>query len=203
MPRPDTHKRFNKLLKVASRILSTKGYDKTSLSDIASATGLTKPGLYYYVDSKEQLLFFILDSYMNKLLEGIKGIKENVKDPKEFLLKAIEFQVNLYKSEPYVSKLIIHDENCLSGRFFKVIKEKQREYINYWKDAIIELREQFNLNIDFPSVYTHILVGMCNWIYQWYNVKGKVKPEELAEKIYNLYFNGIMSQSNCRENKMD
>lgn len=191
--RPNTNRRLQKLLKIAARMLSVKGYDKTSLADIAKAMGLTKPGIYYYVESKEQLLFLILDAYMEKLIRGIKKIRDEVKNPKDFLYKAIVFQVGIYKSDPHVSKIIIHDENCLSGKFFKIIKEKQREYISYWKEAIIELGKIYNLDIDFPSVYTHILVGMCNWIYQWYDVKGAVKPNELADKIFNIYFNGIIS----------
>lgn len=195
MPRKsDSAKKRTKLLKAASRIFSTKGYDKTSLGDIAKAVGLTKPGIYYYVESKEQLLFLILDDYMDKLIEGIKKIKDEFDDPKDFLLSAIRFQVDIYKNEPYVSKLIIHDENCLSGKFFKIVKDKQREYIRIWKTAIIELGEKYCLNIDYPSVYTHILVGMCNWIYQWYHVNGPVKPAILAEKIFRLYFNGIMDE---------
>lgn len=192
--RTDTNKRLQRLLKIAARMLSVKGYDKTSLADIAKAMGLTKPGIYYYVESKEQLLFLILDAYMDKLIQGIKKIKNEVSNPKDFLYKAIMFQIGIYKSDPYVSKLIIHDENCLSGKFFKIIKEKQREYISYWKDAIIELSKLYNLHLDFPSVYTHILVGMCNWIYQWYDVKGPVKPEILADKIFRLYFHGIMAE---------
>ncbi len=182
-----------KILKVAARILSTKGYDKTSLQDIANSTKMTKAGLYYYFKSKEDLLYRILDRYMDGLLSGIQEIIQAVSEPLECLKECIKFQVNIYKNDPYTSKLILHDENCLTGTYFNKIKEKQREYLNYWKDALIRCCKARGIELDYPSVYAHLLVGICNWIYQWYNVKGAVKPDELAEKIFNLYFYGLLA----------
>jgi len=182
-----------KLLKVAAKIMSTKGYDKTSLDDIANGMGLTKAGLYYYVKSKEDLLYKILSNYMDRLIAGIKAINDSNLDPLDFLKEAIRFQVNIYKSDPYCSKLIIHDENCLSGSYFKSIKAKQIEYLTYWKNRLIQFAKQYSIELDYPSVYVHLLIGICNWIYQWYNVKGSVKPEDLADRIFKIFFHGFFS----------
>jgi AcrR family transcriptional regulator len=175
----------------ATRILCDMGYEKASIRNIAEAMSMTKAGLYYYFESKEELLYQILDSYMNDLITGIQGISEKVSDPLSFIRECIRFQVNLYCRDKYRSKLMIHDENCLSGKYYQTLKEKQRTYLSYWRKGLEEFCEQEGLQMENLSVDVHFLVGMCNWIYQWYDEKGEVKPEALAERVFNIFFYGF------------
>ena len=175
----------------ATRILCDMGYEKASIRNIAEAMGMTKAGLYYYFESKEELLYQILDSYMNDLLTGIQGISEKVSDPFSFIRECIRFQVNLYCRDKYRSKLMIHDENCLSGKYYQTLKEKQCTYLSYWRKGLGEFCEQEGLQMENLSLDVHFLVGMCNWIYQWYDEKGEVEPEALAERVFNIFFYGF------------
>ena len=68
----------NRVFEVAAEVFHRKGYDNTSMSDVATAAGLTKAGLYHHVSSKESLLYTVLDSgldltesYVMKPLEGL------------------------------------------------------------------------------------------------------------------------------------
>lgn len=179
------------IYKTATKVLCNLGYEKASIRNIAEAMGMTKAGLYYYFESKDELLHQILDSYMNDLLEGIQEIRERVSDPLSFIQECIRFQVNLYHQDPYRSKLIIHDENCLSGRYFRALKEKQRTYLSYWKEGLDKYCKQNGIETPHLTVDVHFLVGMCNWIYQWYNTRGEIKPNVLAERIFNIFFHGF------------
>lgn len=183
------------IYETAARILCNLGYEKASIRNIADAMGMTKAGLYYYFQSKEELLYHILNSYMDDLLAGIEKIHEQVTDPLLFLRECIHFQVNLYCRDKYRSKLIIHDENCLSGAYYKTLKEKQRHYLVYWRNGLENYCEQEGIKTDHLSANVHFLVGMCNWTYQWYNTKGVVKPDELAERIFNIFFYGFRSST--------
>ncbi len=175
----------------ATKILCNLGYEKASIRNIAEAMGMTKAGLYYYFDSKEELLYQILDSYMDDLLTGIQDITERISDPISFLRECIRFQVNLYCRDKYRSKLIIHDENCLSGQYYQALKEKQRTYLSYWREGLRKFCEQEKIETGNLSVDVNFLVGMCNWTYQWYNAKGEVNPDALADRIFNIFFYGF------------
>ena len=183
----------------ATRILCNLGYEKASIRNIAEAMGMTKAGLYYYFESKEELLYQILDSYMDDLLAGIRDIHEQVSDPLSFIQECIRFQVTLYCRDKYRSKLIIHDENCLSGKYYQALKEKQRIYLSYWQEALKNFCEQEGLGTANLSVDVHFLVGMCNWIYQWYNEKGEMSPDELAKRVFNIFFHGFRNSARGRE----
>ncbi len=184
-------RRTTAVYETATRILCDLGYEKASIRNIAEAMGMTKAGLYYYFKSKEELLFQILNSYMDDLLNGIREINDRVSDPLSFLRECIHFQVNLYCRDEYRSKLIIHDENCLSGAYYKILKDKQRAYLAFWSDALKRYCEQEGLETGHLSPNVHFLVGMCNWTYQWYDGKGEVTPDALADRIFNIFFYGF------------
>ena len=183
--------RKERIFRIAAKVLCDLGYDKASLRDIAEATNMTKAGLYYYFTSKEDLLYRLLDGYMDELLHGIEEIHDRVTDPLEFLRECIRFQLQTYARDSVRSKLIIHDENCLSGASFRKLKDRQREYISYWRDGLERLCREEGIELDHMPVYVNFLVGICNWIYQWYNTRGEVKPDDLAERIFHVFLYGV------------
>jgi AcrR family transcriptional regulator len=189
----EKERRRKAVYEAATKILCKLGYEKASIRNIAEAMGMTKAGLYYYFESKEELLYQILNSYMDDLLAGIREINERISDPLSFIQECIRFQVNLYCRDKYRSKLIIHDENCLSGQYYASLKQKQREYLAFWREGLRKYCEKEGIKTAYLSVDVHFLVGMCNWIYQWYNAKGEMSPDQLAEHVFNIFFFGFNS----------
>jgi AcrR family transcriptional regulator len=184
-------KRSRQIFQVASRVLCEMGYDRASIRDLAEATGLTKAGLYYYFKSKEELLFIILDGYMDDLLAGVSRISGEIADPEARLRAFIHFQVNHYCQDVHRSKLIIHDENCLTGQWYQQVKDKQRNYLEFWKNALGEYAEAAGKSIPFPSANVMLITGMCNWIYQWYDPYGPLPPDALADLIFERFTIGL------------
>ena len=186
-----TEQRAREIYRVAGKVLCEMGYERASIRDLAEATGFTKAGLYYYFKSKEELLFIILNGYMDSLLEGVSAISEKETDPKARLKAFISFQVDLYCRDVHRSKLIIHDENCLSGEWYETVKGKQRRYVEYWKKALADYVQASGGQLDFLPANAMILIGMCNWIYQWYDPKGPLEPEALADLIFERFTRGL------------
>lgn len=180
--------------RVAAKILCNLGYEKASIRDIAEATGMTKAGLYYYFDTKEELLFQILDSFMDDLLKRTRDIHAHIEDPAELIRAMIDLQIGKYCQDKYRAKLIVHDENCLSGELHKRLKEKQREYFSYWKKALEKFCKENGICTDHVAVDAHFLMGACIWIQQWYNPEGEVKPEQLAQRIFTTFLCGLANR---------
>ena len=84
--------RLEEILEISSRLLCEMGYERASVRDLAQATGMTKAGLYYYFQSKEELLFIILDRYMDSLLKGVAEIEEQEPDPDRRLRRFIRLK---------------------------------------------------------------------------------------------------------------
>ena len=187
----ERQRRAQAIFDTAAQVLCQAGYDKASIRDIAQATGMTGAGLYYYFKSKEELLFIILDGYMDHLLEGVRELSQRLDDPEERLRAFINFQVQAYCQNVARSKLIINDENCLSGQRYQIVKDKQRRYLGYWRETLDAYYRLKGVEPEFLSVNLMLLIAMCNWIYQWYDPQGPLTPPALAEMIFQRFTKGL------------
>lgn len=187
----EQERRKKEIYKVATKTLWQKGYDKTTIRDIAKATDMTTAGLYYYFKSKEELLFQILDGHMDDILTKIGKISPAACSPLELIKQYIVHQVDIYCNDKYRSKLILNDDDCLTGEWHKQIKEKQRKYLLFWRTALENYCREKELSCNDIAIDAHCLVGMCNWIYRWYDPKGRVKPEDLSTKIFETFLFGL------------
>ncbi|MFH1152941.1 MAG: TetR/AcrR family transcriptional regulator [Pseudomonadota bacterium] len=190
----EKERRKNRVYSVATRTLWQKGYDKTTIRDIARATEMTTAGLYYYFKSKEELLFQILDSHMDDLINGIIQIPVDPNDPLGVIRQYIQYQVSVYCTDKYRSKLILNDDECLSGAWYDQVKDKQKSYLLFWRQALKLYCEKQELPATNIAIDAHCLVGMCNWIYRWYDPKGDIKPETLASTIFQMFIFGLSSK---------
>jgi len=176
-----------RVYRVAIKTLWQKGYERTTIRDIAKATDMTTAGLYYYFKSKEELLFQILKSHMDELISGIERISVTSVSPRELIKAYVHYQVNSYCSDKYRTKLILNDDDCLTGAWYDQIKNQQRQYLDYWRRALENFCRDEALPTDHVAIDAHCLVGMCVWTYRWYDPKGTIDPETLATRIFNTF----------------
>lgn len=190
----EKERRKNRVYEVATETLWQKGYDKTSIRDIAKATDMTTAGLYYYFKSKEELLFQILKAHMEDMISGIEQIPVESTDPLELIKAYIQYQIRTYCSDKYRTKLILNDDDCLTGEWYDLIKNQQRQYLDFWRKALENYCRQEGLTIDYIAIDAHCLVGMCAWVYRWYDPEGEITPEILAKKIFQTFIFGLSNK---------
>jgi TetR/AcrR family transcriptional regulator, cholesterol catabolism regulator len=177
--------------KVAARLFNEKGYMETSLDDITAAAKVSKGAIYHYFSSKSELLFFILNNYMDMILDGLEENLNAIQDPLEKIRYVIERHIGLYCSHPALSKTLLHDHHCLPAKYFKLVAEKERAYFHLVSGALASVF-QGDISEERLNVLTFTLFGMCNWIYAWYNPKGSVTPQELSEIVSNTFLHGVI-----------
>jgi AcrR family transcriptional regulator len=190
----EKERRKNRVYKAAAKTLYRKGYDRTSIRDIAKATDMTTAGLYYYFKSKEELLFQILNNHMDDMIIGIGKIPVDETNPLDLIKSYIQYQIGTYCTDKYRTKLILNDDDCLTGDWYNQIKDKQRQYLGYWRNALGIYFKAEGFDSKDIAIDAHCLVGMCAWIYRWYDPKGEVDPETLATKIFETYIFGISNK---------
>jgi len=190
----EKERRKNRVYKVATKTLYQKGYDKTTIRDIAKATDMTTAGLYYYFKSKEELLFQILNGHMDDMIAGIEKIPVADASSLDLIKAYIQYQVNTYCTDKYRTKLILSDDDCLTGDWYHLIKDKQRQYLGYWRNALDRYFSDQGLDNRDIAIDAHCLVGMIAWIYRWYDPKGEVDPKRLAAKIFQTFIFGISNK---------
>ncbi len=180
-----------RIAKAGANLFSKKGFAETSMEDISAAAKLSKAGIYHYFSSKTDLLFFILDSFMDIVLDNLEEELDAISDGMAKVRRFIFRHVELYPKHMSEAKTLFFDARNLPPRLFNVIVQKERKYNQI---AVKVLSENFGFSgeKDRATTITYIILSMSNSIYTWYNPKCRIKPEDLSEIIFKMLTAGVL-----------
>ncbi|MGH9322903.1 MAG: TetR/AcrR family transcriptional regulator [Vicinamibacteria bacterium] len=191
--RPHLNHRRAQILEKAAQLFRVKGYEATSMSDIADEVGITKAGLYYFVESKEHLLYLITDYGLDLLEETVVQPLAGIQDPREHLEKLIERHVHMLLTRPREVTIILHERTALTGVYREKILQRKKQYIDYVRKLLRELQKRGEARKDVDvTAATFFLLGALNWVYQWYKGDGRLSEEQLAQELTKIFFHGFL-----------
>ena len=194
--RQDRPTRQAQIFEAAARIFCEKGFDKASMGDISAALGLTKAGLYHHIRSKEELLYEIMSYGMDLFEQKVLNRVVTIDDPLDRIRATLRGHVLLVtRDRPKEITVILHENNALKGRYRDRINARKKRYVKFLEKTFRELlRSGAARRID-PSVATFAMLGMINWIYQWYRPGGRLDENALAETLSDLFLGGILKRA--------
>ncbi|MCL5006016.1 MAG: TetR/AcrR family transcriptional regulator [Acidobacteria bacterium] len=190
----NSKQKLREICRIAARVFYEKGYDGASMQDIAKAVGLTKAGLYHHVGSKDRLLFEIMNYGMDILdedvLEKIKGIEDPCEKLRQTIIRHIDLVVRARDLEITV---ILHENRSLKGALRKKINARKKSYIYYLEDLIAQVQECSGRKpLISPTLAAFNLLGIINWLYQWYRPEGAIGQSELTQACVDFFFRGLL-----------
>lgn len=192
MTHTDSDQRRELLLATAANVFAAKGFHPTTMRDLARATGMSLAGIYYYVRSKDELLYLVQHQCFTAVLRGADRVAEVHRDPAERLTALIEHHVGFFADHMDEMKVLSHEADSLSGDHCRVVGDLKRRYLDLMVDALGALDEAEGLRVP-PRVAAFALFGMLNWIYTWYDPSGPVPLPALAEHFATIATHGIAS----------
>lgn len=185
------------ICRIAARVFYEKSYEGASMQDIANAVALTKAGLYHHIGSKDQLLFEIMNYGMDILQETVVDKVKGIADPREKLRRTIAGHIDLIvRARDREITVILHENRSLRGSLRKKINARKRQYIEFLEELIARVQEQAGgKGLLPPRLAAFALLGMINWLYQWYRAEGPVKQSELTRSYVDFFFRGLLGNS--------
>ena len=178
----------------AARIFYEKSFEGASMQEVAKAVGLTKAGLYHYVGSKEQLLFEIMNYGMDILDEAVLSRVAQIEDPMEKLKQTIAGHIHLIiHTRDLETTVILHENRTVRGALRKKINARKRAYIEYLEGLVAAVQQKEGGPKVPPRLAAYALLGMMNWLYQWYKPKGRIKEDELARTFTQIFLGGLLN----------
>ena len=181
-----------KIIEVAAELFGEKGYSATSIRDISQALKVSIATLYYYFKNKEDLLFTIIDSIGNDLLVMLKKAQDEFDDPTEGLREMLSRHIALTEKKKNRVKVYVVEQHNLSTRFKKIIYKQHREIYDVYVNQLRELQRLGVISPESLSVTAFAMFGMINWCYRWYRDDGRLTIEDVAQRLIDLFFHGIM-----------
>lgn len=183
--------RLEEVLQSAANIFFAKGFHATSIEDVARDVGMLKGSLYYYIKSKDDLLFRLL---LAGIEDGDAFIAQQIDpegDPVEQLERAIRAQIDYIIQKRVQFGLFLHEFDSLSGkRQHKLISVMSR-YNSRFVELVRRGQEQGKLMDGEPWIIVNGILGMCNWLYRWYDTDEISDPEQVKQIFLRMLLHGI------------
>jgi AcrR family transcriptional regulator len=186
------------ILRTSARIFAEKGYHSTSMRDISRATKVSLAGLYYYCRSKEELLYLIQDNCFGRVQERLERRLSETQDPLEKLRFVIENHLSFFAANMAEMKVLSHEADSLAGEMQERVDGKKQQYTRLVRKILSEVQlsqaraDGGGQKLDL-TVGTYALFGMMNWIYNWYDPRGKLSVGDLVDNITRLFLNGFLA----------
>ena len=182
------------ILRTSARIFAEKSYHSTTMRDISRETAVSLAGLYHYCKSKEELLFLIQDNCFGRVLERLEERLRDVDDPVSRLRIFIENHLSFFAANMSEMKVLSHEAESLQGDLHAHVSTMKDKYTKLARKILRELQEQqaIKQQIDL-TVSTYALFGMMNWIYNWYDPRGKLKVADLTQNLTELFLGGFLT----------
>ncbi|MEZ5428500.1 MAG: TetR/AcrR family transcriptional regulator [Pyrinomonadaceae bacterium] len=184
--------RAQEICLTAAQIFFSKGYNATSLNDIAEALNITKAGLYYYVEGKQDLLYRIIQMGLDNVRNEVLNPARDIVDPEERLRFIIYNHARLSAGGDHAVIIISHEVNELSFTQKEETLKRRREYFDFIRDTMVELRDQGKLEEVDLTTATFTILGMIIWLSRWFSSKGKMSVENVCEDVCEMAMRGIL-----------
>jgi TetR/AcrR family transcriptional regulator, cholesterol catabolism regulator len=182
-----------RILERAARLIFEKGYEGTSMQDIADACGLTKAGLYHHVATKEQLLIAIMEYGMDLFEEVVLSRVEHIEDPLERLRKTMACNLELVTTDSSKEvTIILHEHQTLTGAALKKINGRKKRYVRFLEDSFKQAMATGQIRKVDPTLASFSFLGTVLWTYKWYRPEGRLTPQQLSDGTIDLFFNGLV-----------
>ena len=184
----------NVIRKAAAKLFFEQGYENTTIRDIAKATGMSSSVIYYYFDSKEEVLYQLVDETLSAALKHIRKIEKSEKNLEEKITSILkEHTVYVYAMDEYALFYLVHDHKSLTAKHKELLTKKRKRYAKVLVRILDELKAK-GMMVDMnTTVCAFAFFGMVSWTYRWYDPKGKVDTEELSEVFRQIFTKGIFA----------
>lgn len=193
--------RLRQIYYVAARLFCERGFDATSMNDIADAIGFTKAAVYHFIPGgKKELLYAVISYGMDTLEREVLTPARAIADPEQRLRTIINNHVHVITRgstpEGFNPVTVVVDEVAgLSPAHRRKIAQRKRDYVDLVRDTLRELKLQGKLKELDVTVVAFSIFGMMLWVARWYRPDGPLTNTQVAEEICKMALGGLLQQS--------
>ena len=188
----DHDQKREQILQSAAKIFATEGFDRASMAQLAKECGISKANIYHYYDSKDAILFDILDSYLSELRDLILATDVEGLGPENRLRRVIRDVLRAYQGSDYEHQVQLNALSALPEEQQDRMRAYQRDMVRYLSDCIRAAAPQvFGDDRVKLRAVTMSVFGMLNWYYMWNGGAGGQARDDYATLVADLTLKGL------------
>lgn len=172
--------------------MRANGFHGTSIQDVADKLRFTKAAFYYYVKNKEDMLYEISMQTLRLMLDRVTTIEASRESPEEKMRAVVECYVQLMVEEPGLFIVYFREKRFLTAKHRREVTTAERHILRALERIYRQgmRRKQFR-KLD-PGVAVLGILGMCFWVCNWYEEKGRLSGGEIARAFQTIALSGVL-----------
>lgn len=182
--------------KAALRVFFENGYKAASLQQVAEAADISKATVYHYFKTKEEILYYIIESntylHLAALKEHLKECRRKKMTPLEtFREMMIKYALALNEDKE-TPLLILRERHQLTGEYRRKLHEIEQSIFRFIRR---ELRKVPDVDERFdPSVISFLLISSSHWMKYWLKENGELTIEDAIKQVLDIVVDGMLKK---------
>jgi AcrR family transcriptional regulator len=183
--------RREEILEIATRMFQ-RGFRATSLDHVAAEMGVTRPALYYYFRSKEELLAAIYDRAVGLLIDRAARLFAEGLAPDVLLQRLIQLHVRTMLQEQPIVRVYFREKDALGEAASRSVKAKEIAFTKMMASAIRAGQSAGIFRPGNPELIVNAILGMLIWVYEWYRPE-RHEEQEIGAVFWQMLAGGLVT----------
>lgn len=175
-----------KLLQTAAHLFRSKGYERTTVRDLASAVGIQSGSIFHHFKSKDEILRSVMEEtilYNTALMKAALAEADSLRERVLALIRC-ELQ-SIMGGTGEAMAVLVYEWRSLSEEGQRYILELRDAYEQFWLEVLGEARAQGYVQGD-PFILRRFLTGALSWTTTWFRPEGAMSLDQLCEEALAL-----------------
>jgi AcrR family transcriptional regulator len=184
------------ILDCAARLFAERGYEGTTLGDLAAAASIAKATLFHYFSTKEKILFELYNHAVGNGLDTVRSVEANTDPEVELRAMLREHALAIMRNER-LYQIFFSEEKGLEPEHREIIRAQQVTYLNLIAERVraLQLKKRVTSTVH-PRVAAQVMLGIGSWTYRWFDSTGTLDMEDIADFAQDLAVCGLLGTTN-------
>ncbi len=183
--------RKEQILHEAAKLFKNKGYEATSMRDIATALNIEAASLYHHIKSKEEILTTICFEMAEKFVNALKEVNDIYFNAEERLRMAVKNHVEITCENLDKTAVFLIEWRSLPEPQITEFRTLRNNYENEFRTIVRDGKTEDIFDDADEKFAALTILSSLNWLHQWYNPNGKMQPDEIAKQLSDIIIGGI------------
>ncbi|MFC1824579.1 TetR/AcrR family transcriptional regulator [Thermodesulfobacteriota bacterium] len=188
-------KRHNQIFEAALKLISSKGYDMTTLRELSEESGIGLGNIYNYIGKKTDILYILWENLNKIITEEFTHLAHKNIDPAVKLKKMIEKELKIISNYEDLVMIIYQEGHSMGKGSLKSMLSGEEEHVSYYKQALDEGVKSGVFRRHNTLAMSHLIKSMMDsWILKRWAMRKKVSMNQIKREILNLIYDGLLNK---------